>query len=295
LFSFALVGSACLSTPALAQDAGEDGREIVVNGQRTTERSIVSSMAQDVTRRPRIDKPISRRYDAVCLGIYGMTPETGLAVLTRVEGNLETLGIAIGKEGCQINSLIAFVRNGPTTVRALRKEHPQLFEGLLDFEIDRIFAGTGAAQAWQTTLVKGADGKEFYSGTFGDPPREVEINKSPQASHLTRQIRADILGAAVVFDNSFIPGKTTQQLADYATMRLVAPTADLTQEAGVASILTLFAEDNLAPEGLTDFDHAYLTALYRLAPTAGGSAIRGATWTEYRKLTKDTAEGAETQ
>lgn len=289
LLSLALLCGSCFTLPAAAQDTGEDGREIIVRGQRTTERSIVSSMAQDITRRPRIDKPLSRRYNAVCLGLYGMKAETGLALLAQIEGNLDNLGIRRDKEGCQVNSLIAFVQDGPKTVKALRKDHPQLFDGLLDHEVDRIFAGNGAVQAWQTTLVKGADGKEFYSGTFGNPPREVEINNGYRASNLAQQIRADILGAVIVFDNDYVPGKTIQQLADYATMRLVAPTADLSEEAGISSILTLFAEDSLTPEGLTDFDWAYLNALYRLPPTASGSSIRGATWAEYRKLTKDSA------
>lgn len=63
--AFALALGAAL--PAQAQDDAEEdfGREIVVQGQRTTERAVVTEMAREVTRRPRIDKPISRRYDDV--------------------------------------------------------------------------------------------------------------------------------------------------------------------------------------------------------------------------------------
>ncbi|SMQ59238.1 hypothetical protein SAMN06297468_0255 [Altererythrobacter xiamenensis] len=283
--AFALALGAAL--PAQAQDDAEEdfGREIVVQGQRTTERAVVTEMAREVTRRPRIDKPISRRYDDVCLGIFGLKAGAALTLIGRVEDNLSQLGIGTAGEGCRVNSLIAFVDDAPGTVKTLQKEEPQLFEGLLDYEIDRIFAGSTGAQAWQTTRNKGANGREFQTIEIGNPPREVQANQQTLTGRTTQQIRTDIVGAIVLFDVDRVSDKTLQQLADYATMRLIAPTADFSADEGaIDSILTLFVKDALPPEGLTTFDRAYLEALYKLPPTAKGSQIRDATWSAYRSL-----------
>lgn len=283
----------CLTTFATATIGAEPeeedlGREIVVQGKRTTEGAIVKEMARDITRRPRLDKPLSRRYDAVCLGVFGLKPEAAYSLIDRIESNLAQLDISAAGDDCTVNSLVAIVRDAPGTVKSLQKEQPQLFEGMLDYEIDRIFKGSQGAQAWQTTRFKGADGREFQTISFGDPPRDVQMNKQIITGRTTQQIRADIVESIVLFDFDQVPDKTLQQLADYATVRLVSPSSDISDdETGIDSILTLFAKDASPPDGMTTFDWAYLKALYNLPPTARGSQIRDATWASYRNLSRE--------
>lgn len=277
------------AVPALAQDNSEDvGREIVVQGKRTNEKTVITEMARDITRRPRTDQPLSRRYNAVCLGVFGLKPEAAVTLIQRVETNLAELDIRTAGEGCKVNSLVAIVRDAPETVKTLQDREPQLFEGMLDYEIDRIFKGSSGAQAWQTTEVKGADGRSFQTISFGNPPRNVTMNKQIQTGRTVRQIRADIVGSIVLFDIDQVSDKTLQQLADYATMRLVAPTGDFARDDGaIPSILTLFAQDAMPPAEMTSFDWAYLKALYKLPATASGSSIRDATWTAYRQKSRE--------
>jgi hypothetical protein len=268
----------------------EGGGDIVVEGQLGAAERQVDSLAAAITRRPRIDKPISRQYGPACLGVHGMAPALALALIDRIAANARELGIHVQGEGCQVNTLVSFTRDSRAEVKRLHAQEPWLFSTLHNYEYDRILRGNGAAQAWQATQVKGANGKEFASAVIDG--REVQVNKQFSASHLAQQLRVDITGAIVVFDNAFVPGKTIQQLADYATMRLFAPTDDLSNgsDLSMPTILTLFAQSGEAPDGLTDFDRAYLKALYRLPPTAGGAAIRDATWAAYRQMmTRDQA------
>jgi hypothetical protein len=88
---------------------------------------------------------------------------------------------------------------------------------------------------------------------------------------LSRLIREDMLAALVVIDKAAVAGLSPVQIADYASLRLLAPTGEVDiAEAGSAppTIMTLFAAPASAPQQMTRFDRAYLSALYRMPPGA---------------------------
>jgi hypothetical protein len=75
--------------------------------------------------------------------------------------------------------------------------------------------------------------------------------------------------ALVIVDTRRIEGKPAGAVADYVAM---ASLAQLNAEADMSSyptVLNLFAGDH-APSGMTDWDHAYLRALYSTRRTASG-------------------------
>lgn len=276
-------------TNAAAQTSGGSD-EIVITAELEEAKRQVGALTQAVTRRPRIDKPISRRNSAVCIGVMGMGTDFAHVLIDRVESNARSLDISVLGEGCQVNTLIVFTSNSRAQIEKLRKEEPQWFETLLDYEYRRVLRGTGAVQSWHSTQVKGADGKEFSVAMMGNPPREVAVNDPFLATRFAQQLRVDIEGSIIVFDNAHVPGKSIQQLADYATMRLFAPTDDVSEGKGVGmeTILSLFERGAAAPDGLTPFDRAYLGALYSLPPTAKATEMLDATWSAYRKARYET-------
>lgn len=290
LLAWGLGGSSALS----AQHPESTDADIVVQGELEEAERQVEALTRAVTRRPRVDKPIARQFGGICLGVHGLSQEFAHVLISRIEANARWLGIHVLDEGCQINTLVSFTTDSAAEIERLRKQEPWLFSTLLDYEYERILRGNGAAQSWQATQVKGANGKEFASATMAG--RDVEINKQFSASHRSQQVRVDILGSIVVFDNAFVPGNTIQQLADYATMRLFAPTDDLSQSnpGGMTTILSLFADGHEPPDGLTSFDRAYLDALYKLPPTASGAAVHDAAWRAYRqaRYDRETAVGS---
>lgn len=279
----ALLTGAALEANTVVAEAAPPSADIVVQGELEEAERQVEALAAAVTRRPRVDKPIARQFGGICIGVHGMSADFAHVLIARIEQNARGLGIHVLGEGCNVNTLISFAKDSRAEVERLRKDEPWLFSTLLDYEYKRILRGNGAVQAWHATEVKGADGKEFASAIING--REVEINDQPLASHLAQQLRVDITGAIVVFDNSQVPGKSIQQLADYATMRLFAPTDDLSNgsPADMPTILSLFADGADAPDGLSDFDRAYLGALYKLPPTARGAAVGDAARAAYRQ------------
>ena len=290
--SYLLAFSAFTTSAALsAQDDDTNHSEapenqIVVTGEREKEaQQRVNEMTKAITRRPKIDKPIARQYGDICVGVFGMSADYANGIIGQVEENARALGIRVSPEGCRVNTLIAFVRDGHAELEDLRKSAPWLFESLLDYEYKRILRGSGGAFAWHSTKVKEVDGKEMAMMSFGDPPRDVVVSDPFTASNISQQIRVDMIGSVVLIEKSLVPGKTIRQLADYISMRSFASVDDMASDGPntTSTILSLFTSNGPAAEGMTDFDWSYLEALYKLTSTAHGSTVHDAAWSAYRK------------
>jgi len=78
-----------------------------------------------------------------------------------------------------------------------------------------------------------------------------------------------------VVDKAAVAGLTPIQIADYASLRLLAPTGEVdVAEAGAPrTIMTLFVSPQTAPQALTRFDRAYLKALYRMPAGSFASEV----------------------
>src|SRR5690606_22722920 len=77
--------------------------------------------------------------------------------------------------------------------------------------------------------------------------------------------RNDILYSLILVDREAIQGMTLGQLADYAIYRSLTRTLPQTPDTRRDSILALF-DGGSPPAGLTEFDRAYLAALYAGMP-----------------------------
>ncbi|MDZ4307918.1 hypothetical protein [Allopontixanthobacter sp.] len=275
----ALLGLAA-SPPVLAQERSAadpvQSQEIIVEGDRASEEKAVRQLAGDITRRPPIDKPVSRFYDPFCLHIIGLKSDYAIAIGDRIKDNARAAGAPVAAENCTPNALLIFTKNGRSTVEELREEEPWLFTNLLDYEYRRIIDGDIAAHAWQTTELRGVDGKKLEYQIING--REVAVNNQYQTGRLNAPNRLDMVGAVVLIDVAYLPGKTLHQLADYASLRLLASVDELPPEkaGSLDTILNLFVAPENAPDELTRFDRGYLRAVYGLRPNAGSLSIRDA-------------------
>ena len=269
------------ATPAQATTSEPD--QIVVTGNREQQAEVAAEQAKAVTLKPLADHPLPRHYAPICVKLFGIDPAFGEVIGERVMHNAQTLQLPVGKKGCQPNVWIGFSRNSKAEVEKLRTQLPEMFGTLSKVDVERIFRGSGAAQAWHSTEIRSVDGRPMaiVEYQFGDSPRKIEtkVNQQYQSGRLVSPIRSDINGTIVVFDAVRANGRTIQQLADYATFRILAPVQDFGQapEGGAPTILQLFAEGAVPVDGLTEFDWAYLSAFYKLDRGAKASAVHDAT------------------
>ena len=283
----ALALSAISIPAAHAQDKSLPSSQITVTGERAVDaKAQVKSITRAITRRPRVARPIARQYQQICVGVVGLSPEFASSLIERIYQNARSLDIAVAEDGCQVNTLVAFVRDPRIEVEKIRRQAPWLFDSLLDYEYERVLRGDSGARAWHATHVKGIDGKEFRVVSIGDDIKRDAWEGDPfLASHIGQQIRVDMVGSVVLIDSALAPGKTIKQLADYVSMRSFASVDDILDGAAISppTILGLFSTEASAPDEMTDFDWAYLEGLYKLPRNSGGAAIHDATWAAYRK------------
>jgi len=280
-FVFAALAIATWAGATLAQAPRNELDAIVVTGNREQQADTAAQQAKAVTLKPLADNPLPRFYAPLCVKVFGIDPAYGEVIRERVMHNVRTLNLPLGRSGCQPNVWIGFSRNSKAEVERLRKQLPEMFGTLSKVEVERIFRGSGAAQAWHATEIRGADGRPMpmIEIEINGVKRLVPYNAQYQSGRMISTVRSDINGSIVVFDAARARGRTVQQLADYATMRVLAPVQDFetVPEDGAPTILQLFAEETATVDGLTEFDWAYLAAFYKLDRGAKASAVHDAT------------------
>ena len=277
-----------------ANDAPQLDSEIVVSGQ--LEEDAIRDVVKGITRRPRTGKPVAQFRAPVCVKVTGMPREYAVIMEERIRENVLTAGAEVGKEDCDLNSLVAIVQDPGKEVLRLQDDEPWIFEGILDYEFKRILNETGGARAWHTIMIRDRFGRSIpYEEITTDTGRviRVPVLQSTGASRIDPPVRMDLTGAVVLIDIAKIEGKTFRQLADYATFRILASSdgESLSNESGIDSIMSLFSEVVEPPSGLTPFDTAYLEALYDLRYAARAGALQNATIRNFEQaIEKEQAE-----
>lgn len=232
---------------------------IVVEADRLKRREEVREFVEKVIRRPRVDKPVERFTAPVCPLVRGIKAEYGQVLVDRFKANAVSAGIKVSKsQSCYPNIYVLFVRDIEAGMQQIATGDDVLFEQLLDYQIDRVMKETGPVRAWNVSEIRDERGVPLPF----DPNIGAYVNKTGAASRLRVPITMEAMAAIVIIDVSALPGKSLDQLADYATMRVLAPTNPVGEDGAAAdTILSLFAATAPPPE-MTQFDRIFLRTLY---------------------------------
>ena len=277
-----LAGGLALLTPALALAQEQDApAEIVVEGEREAQEAAVRALAKEVTGHLQVGRPLPRFFEPMCLAVGGINPAFADSFAQRIVENARRADVPVAEGKCQPNAIVVFAKDGRKQLEKTRKQHRWIFSGLGESRIKEILSSRDPAFAWQVTEIRGVDGRRFDTEGGGGLP----LNRQYQTGRLNQPIRSDVVGAVVVFDSSAIAGISAIQLADYASLRLLAPTQEIenVDEEGMSTIMSLFLQPEIAPDELTQFDLAYLRGVYQLRPNSPGSAVYGAAARSYRR------------
>jgi len=181
---------------------------------------------------------------------------------------------------CTPNLIVAFVDDGQKVLQQVAEQRHWLFQGMPRHERLALLAEEGPARVWAATETRTRDGMLPVSNqTLGagvlaaqDPvtgPRTVQLWSA--SSRMFLPMRQDITWVLVLFDRDDVRDMTLVQLADYATMRGLTRTRPVDADgATVDTILALFDPSAEPPAELTQFDRAYLGAIYRGLPNLAG-------------------------
>ena len=274
------------TSPLLAQQdrqrTSSDARDIVVTGELPPQRE-VTRQARAITATSNIRHyPLPLFGDRLCPGVFGMKGDYAALIIDRIRANAERFDLWMSEDdgSCTPNLIVAFVDDGQAVLQQVSERRHWLFQGMPRHERLELLAEGGPVRVWAATGMRTRDGMSPVSSqTLGDGalavgnpatgPQTVQLWSA--SSRLFLPVREDITWVLVLFDRDDVRDKTLLQLADYATMRGLARTRPVEADgATLDTILALFDPSAEPPAELTQFDRAYLGAIYRGLPNLVG-------------------------
>lgn len=246
--------------------------EIEVRGKLEIDKAIVAQNLREMTTRPRVFDSVPRFFEPLCLHVVGPDQAANRMIARRIMDAAAEAGLEKPEPRCQENAFVIIVDEPKQLVeRLVARRHSVTLE-------------FGRDVTWRKLHDELSSGKPAvvwnrFTFTFaGVPapllPGDIPVLRSPTGTRLPGGAQRPKALSVVLFDADLIGGATPAQLGDYAALQLLAaPRRNIDFEAVSArSILALFADGpDLAPEGLTAFDRAYLRGVYNNK----GNGLRG--------------------
>jgi len=301
---------AALAAPLAAQQAdaaaGEDDPAIIVQGERELDSKELRDAVRDVAMRGREAKrPLMRYQVPLCPRTIGFPARMGAYVVERIRRNTLDAGLAVDEDadGCIANALVIVVDDPDTLIKRMRQTNPDLFNVRINRDIKAAQNRGDAAIVWSHYAMQGPNGRggaasgamasNTLEGSFanaGGAPRDMRLS-FPSTVFIPYSLEK--MATIMVFDVDRLDGVHLDQLADFATLRILGqpqPTIDIEQD-GAVSILNLFdAEPAAAPREMTRLDRAYLRGLYAMRPNDPSTRLEYFVTLAYQEL--DAAEAA---
>lgn len=243
-----------------------------VEERAATDASVsTTSLINTIAGEPAARRPLARLRGPLCLMVASPEEAFGRIVAERITDNARSAGVPMRRAGCTPNALVTFSNNAAEQIAARRAEGHRFFRGMSESEIDAALSGRDPAyvfHAVQPTVRIGEGDAVLADGPMPFWTKENSYLRTPQ----------DLVTTLVVIDHTALSGQTAEQLADYATLRLLAPTGEIAADGARASdtILSLFAAPADAPAQMTRADRAYLRSLYNLPRTAFAKEVLAA-------------------
>lgn len=270
--------------------AGQNDQIIVTGQGEQVSIRAVERQARDIAMRQGnlYDVPLARFEDRLCPGVTGLTAEMAALIIDRVRANARELGVRVQDDGCAANFVIVFTPDGEALLRGLMEANPQNFQFLDQSDKDDMLE-PGPVHVWTSVEPRTLTGMPIAQvRDLTNPPR-MAVHAAHTRIYTTT--RRDITAIMIAFDNDAVRHLSVGQLADYATMRGLAQTRPVPGMA-IDSILSLFEGGDAPPTRLTNFDAAYLRALYADQPNLPAIMKLGNVGEELRELTQVGSESA---
>lgn len=251
-------GVALAGTLAAVPLSAHETAEIRVGGEQA------EALTRVVAGEPDERVTLAKLRAPLCLAVAAEDEQFARTVGKRIMANARAAGVPTRRAGCRVNALVSFTTDARAQMQAVRDDGRKLFRRMSEEEIDGALASRDPAYVFQATELTPRIGQgDAAVGLLGGSQawtKERSYVRTPR----------DLLTTMVVFEQQAVEGVDARQLADYATMRLLAPTGEVEGDKALASatILALFSAPEAAPAELTRSDRAYLSALYQLPRTA---------------------------
>jgi hypothetical protein len=288
--SLAPAFAALLIAPALAQESAPGAPlpseieapqvvdEIIVRGRRLEEieddlRLHIREFIDEVVATPP-GRGFARWDRRVCVGVHNLETSAAQYLVERVSSLALDVGLEPGEPGCRPQVNIVFATNASEAAAAMVEHDRRVFMrvgGLAAMDLgrgalDEFVKSEKAVRWWQVSLPvdahTGLPAIELFKSNCGEALCAPQVNvQGPSRVH--SGTRDELQYVIILVDATKLKGTTWQQLGDYLAIISLAQIDQKSNPAAFDSILNLFSNP-AAYSGLTDWDRAYVRALYEL-------------------------------
>jgi hypothetical protein len=246
--------------------------EVTIEGRRQALEKEAHTFVGKLTHSRRFSaESVPRWTQPLCFLVSGLPRDRAEFVVARLSKLALSVGARLRNVGCSrtsANFLVVFTPNPPETLKYLNRHPALLFHAdARPQQIDSFLSPpkSEVVRVWHNAEVRSPDGAPLDSGG-ANPCAYMPgflVNCGAKASRATLSAVQIFTQSLVVVDSTRLQGIQLGQISDYIAMAGLVD-LDLDTNFGDApSVLRLFTvAPNERPEGLTDWDRAFLSALY---------------------------------
>lgn len=286
------IAQAAVPHPAPISDAIQAADPaIVVEGTRKTDAEIrteAHAFVRAVAAAPNSSDQLARWNQAICPKVIGALPDEEKPILERIQEVAKQAGIKISKrKHCDPNILIAFTSDPAGVVGEVFEKQPHRARSIPVAERRTLINGAYPVRWWYDLKTEGRYGEapvgdnpallnslDTVSGRPGFSPGGGFAQSENQAGNVSdysssmigTKSRQSIGAATIVIDVNRVRKLSHDALASFVAMVALAPLKLPPKPVSTPTITNLFSDtpDDRAEE-LTEWDLAYLAALYQVA------------------------------
>lgn len=216
----------------------------------------------------------ARWINPICVSVHDLPEDAGQYLVDRVSAVADELGVRLRGPGCRPNITILFSTDGAALASYLVEDQPRVFrpyggagettQGLT--ALAEFSTSDAAVRWWQVSLPVDRAGQVGVqtSNLAGMAGAEQPIPSMRTAnSRISNTVRDALMSAIIIIDATKLDAANWEQLADYVAMVSLAQIDPAAAPSDYDTILSLFSVAS-PPAGLTDWDMAYLRALYEM-------------------------------
>lgn len=247
------------TTPTPQEPPATAVEDVVVNGRSLQQ--TVEAFVSEVTSPPPGHGPA--RWDRrICVGVVNLRQDAARIVIDRVSEAATLIDLEPAGPGCSPNILVIATDDANGLANALLQAEPLAFRPRYSGASQsartlEAFRTTSEPVRWwhvsmPVTRYGGAPAVRLPGGVA---PR------IPGSGRLTTEVTNQLLRSFVILDITRMEGATFQQVGDYIAMVALAQIDPDADTSSFDTVMNLF-DDPAHSENLTDWDQAYLRALY---------------------------------
>jgi len=225
-----------------------------------------------------MDEPVQLWRRPVCPLVAGLAHREGQYVFDQLDAAFASVRVARGETGCHPNFFFIVTTEPKAVLNGAWDRNWHLFNDASPTLV-RDFIGTERpVRVWYNTILSGKDGPAMPAGAIpalaSDPQlSEYVFGNLPTIEHAGNGLRSsyqalnDLMAVIVIVNPNEVQGLNWAQVADYAAMVGLTRISPDVDPGDTPSILHLFtAASGSRPAGLSDWDRAFLKALYVTDP-----------------------------